>query len=95
VGTPILRSVVGWLRAGYPTDMPEHGYVPLVALLPHRLSSQQVAAVVAALTRGDVLPAGRVEIGVAVTGLTDALPVEEDVHRVCAALHRVGWPVVD
>ena len=30
---PFLDKVVGWLRAGYPTGVPEHDYIPLFAIL--------------------------------------------------------------
>ena len=29
-----LARPVTWLRAGYPKNAPEHGYVPLIALMP-------------------------------------------------------------
>ena len=28
-----LAKIVSWLRAGYPDGVPEHDYVPLIALL--------------------------------------------------------------
>ena len=30
---PVLNSIVGWLRTGYPHGVPEQDYVPLLALL--------------------------------------------------------------
>lgn len=48
---PVLSSIVGWLRAGYPDGVPEHDYVALLALLARRLTSDEVAAVAAELAR--------------------------------------------
>ena len=28
----VVARVVGWLRAGYPTGVPEHDYVPLLGI---------------------------------------------------------------
>lgn len=30
----MLNKIVGWFRAGYPTDAPQFGHVALVALCP-------------------------------------------------------------
>ena len=30
----MLNKIVGWVRAGYPTDAPQFGHVALVALCP-------------------------------------------------------------
>lgn len=37
-----LAKIVGWLRAGYPDGVPEHDYVPLVALLGSQLTDDEV-----------------------------------------------------
>jgi hypothetical protein len=34
----LLAKVVSWLRAGYPDGVPEHDYVPLIALLGSQLT---------------------------------------------------------
>ena len=48
---PVLNSIVGWLRAGYPSGVPDSDYIPLLALLARRLTSEEVAAVAAELGR--------------------------------------------
>jgi hypothetical protein len=48
---PVLNSIVGWLRAGYPSGVPESDYIPLLALLARRLTGEEVAAVAAELAR--------------------------------------------
>jgi hypothetical protein len=41
----MLTRVVAFLRAGYPDGVPAHDYIPLLALLRHRLSDDEVIAV--------------------------------------------------
>ncbi len=48
---PVLNSLVGWLRAGYPYGVPEADYIPLLALLARRLTSEEVGVVAAELGR--------------------------------------------
>jgi len=48
---PVLNSIVGWLRAGYPYGVPESDYIPLLALLARRLTSEEVSAVATELGR--------------------------------------------
>jgi hypothetical protein len=55
---PVLNSIVGWLRAGYPAGVPESDYIPLIALLSRRLTSDEVSAVAAELGR-QVEPVGQ------------------------------------
>ena len=90
-----LASVVGWLRAGYPDDVPEHDYVALVALLARRLSSDEVVAVAQALSEAGDTPIGNVDIGTLITKVTNELPRQEDVDRVRAKLALGGWPLAD
>lgn len=90
-----LTSVVGWLRAGYPDGVPEHDYLPLVAVLARRLSHDEVVAVADALSEAGDAPIGNVDIATLITKVTDELPREEDVDRVRARLAHGGWPLAD
>ena len=56
-GSPLAR-IVSWLREGYPGGVPEHDYLPLLALLERRLTRSEVKRVARALRRADVSPAG-------------------------------------
>ena len=86
-----LSSVVSWLRAGYPEGIPPTDTFPLLALLTRRLSNEEVVTVARELVqRGDF---DDVDIGVAISKLTDELPSEEDVERVRARLAAHGWPL--
>ena len=53
-----LARIVSWLREGYPGGVPEHDYLPLLALLERRLTRSEVKKVAKALRRADVSPAG-------------------------------------
>ncbi|GAA2105793.1 DUF3349 domain-containing protein [Microlunatus panaciterrae] len=92
---PLLSSIVGWLRAGYPEGVPENDYVPLVALLSRRLSADEVAAVAADLVEHGDLPIGNVDIAVIITKITNELPSETDIARVRSRLAAGGWPLAD
>ena len=88
-----LSSIVSWLRAGYPEGIPPTDTFPILALLTRRLSNDEVAAVTNELMqRGDF---DDIDIGVAISKLTDELPSEEDVERVRTRLAAHGWPLDD
>lgn len=101
---PVLNSIVGWLRAGYPYGVPDSDYVPLLALLARRLTSDEVTAVAAQLGResdasapseqpaadGGSVGVDRSDIGVLITKVTNELPREEDIDRVRSRLATAG-----
>ena len=72
--------VSSWLRTGYPAGLPDHDYLPLVALLRRRLSDEEVHAVSRLLAEGGTIAADRVDIGTAVAKVTSELP-SEDGHQ--------------
>jgi hypothetical protein len=86
-----VKSVVGWLRAGYPEGLPERDYIPLFALLARRLSEEEVAAVADALLQdGDI--GSSTAMRDAVEAVTHQPPLEADISRVEDRLAAVGWP---
>jgi hypothetical protein len=88
-----LTSIVSWLRAGYPEGIPPTDTFPLLALLTRRLSNDEVKIVAQELMqRGDF---DDIDIGVAISKLTDELPSEADVERVRTRLAAHGWPLDD
>ncbi|QKE82596.1 DUF3349 domain-containing protein [Arthrobacter sp. NEB 688] len=91
-GSPLAR-IVNWLREGYPGGVPEHDYVPLLALLERRLTRSEVKKVAKALRRADVSPAGPSDIAAAITEYTHADPSDKDLRRVRDQLAKKGWPV--
>lgn len=69
-------------RAGYPAAMPATGYVPLAALLPRRVSDDEITAITSELSifrRGSI---GKTDIEVAITRITDGMPSRDDIERV-------------
>jgi hypothetical protein len=91
-GGPVGK-VVDWLRAGYPTGVPDRDFVPLLALLRRRLSDDEVMLVARRLVETGAVADDRVDIGAAIAKVTEELPSEQDVERVRAALSDHGWPV--
>lgn len=91
-GSPLAR-IVSWLREGYPGGVPEHDYMPLLALLERRLTRSEVKKVAKALRRADVSPAGPRDIAAAITSYTHVEPSENDLRRVRDQLAKKGWPV--
>lgn len=89
---PLLSSVVGFLRAGYPEGIPIRDYIPLFALLARQLSSQEVVQVADALiASGD--PATGDAVREAIRAVTHQPILEQDIARVSAHLAAGGWPL--
>ena len=91
-GSPLAR-IVSWLREGYPAGVPEHDYLPLLALLERRLTRSEVKKIAKALRRADVSPAGPEEIAAAISAHTHTEPSDNDLRRVRDQLAKKGWPV--
>lgn len=88
-----LGRIVSWLREGYPGGVPDHDYIPLLALLERRLTRSEVKKVAKALRRDHVSPAGPEDIAAAITDLTRVEPSDEDLARVRERLAKKGWPL--
>jgi hypothetical protein len=90
---PVLASIVGWLRAGYPDGVPQQDYVPLFALLSRQLlTNAEVAQIAGELANGDD-PASAQAIRDAIETVTHEKPLDADVARVSARLAAGGWPL--
>ncbi|OBF81317.1 hypothetical protein A5791_06710 [Mycobacterium sp. 852002-51163_SCH5372311] len=83
-----VRSAVGFLRAGHPTGMP--GYVPLFALLPRRVSEDEITAIVWQLVANGRRRVDTADVGVEITRITQAMPLPDDVERVRRRLAGAG-----
>lgn len=88
----LLTRVVDWLRADYPSGLPDQDFVPLIALLRRRLTDDEVHTVATRLVDDGILPAERVDIGTAIVRVTSELPSEDDIARVQSFLREHGWP---
>ncbi len=81
-----VAGVVAFLRARYPSAAPSLGYAPLLALLPRRVSEDELSTITTALggrggravDRSDV----RVDIAVEITRVIHELPSLDDIARV-------------
>ncbi|MDT2009456.1 DUF3349 domain-containing protein [Rhodococcus opacus] len=92
---PLLTSIIGWLRAGYPQGVPETDYIPLIALLRRRLSDEEVREITTALVDQGDLPIGKPDIQTMITKVTNEMPLDTDVERVRAHLVAGGWAITD
>ncbi len=80
----VFRSIIEWLRAGYPDEAPRTGHSPLLALNgPIALTPGQTAQIVADLGEK---PTGPNDIGVAITKVTNQLPTPTQTRTVTRAL---------
>jgi hypothetical protein len=90
---PVLASIIGWLRAGYPEGVPQQDYIPLFALLAKQLlSNEEVAAIAEELANSDD-PASAQAVRDAIETVTHEQPLAADVARVSARLAAGGWPL--
>jgi hypothetical protein len=89
---PVLSSIVGWLRAGYPEGVPHVDYIPLFALLGSQLTDAEVAQIADELASFSD-PDSAQAIRAAIKTVTDQYPQESDVARVRARLAGGGWPL--
>lgn len=88
-----LGRIMAWLREGYPGGVPDHDYIPLLALLERRLTKSEVKQIARSLRRADVSPAGPEDIAAAITEYTLVEPRDADLRRVRNQLAKQGWPV--
>jgi len=84
-------SIVAFLRAGYPAGMPALGYVPLLALLPRRVSDDEIRLIISKLMPGR-RPVDNVDVGVEITRVTREMPSPDDIERVQRRLAATGSP---
>jgi hypothetical protein len=90
----VVNTVVDFLRAGYPTGVPEQDYVPLFALLRRRLTDEEVGQVADVLIADGCVASGQA-LHDAISGVTRDEPRAEDVARVRAHLAEAGWPLAN
>ncbi|WP_235522649.1 MULTISPECIES: DUF3349 domain-containing protein [unclassified Plantibacter] len=98
-GSGVVARVVGWLRAGYPTGVPEHDYVPLLGILRRSLTPEELDRVVDGLVveaeNADAVgePVGQDRLRARVEQLLLGPALPEDLVRVSARLASAGWPL--
>jgi hypothetical protein len=90
-----VASIIAFLRAGYPRDAPAVGYAPLLALVPRRISDDDVATITSTLIVRKRPSIDRAEtaadVGVEITRITGEMPSLVDIARVQHRLDALGW----
>jgi hypothetical protein len=89
---PVLSSIIGWLRAGYPEGVPDVDYVPLFALLASQLTDVEVAEIATEL-ENSTDPTSAEAIRQAIITVTNGKALDSDVARVRSRLASGGWPL--
>ena len=97
----LIERVVGWLRAGYPSGVPEQDYIPLLGILQRSLTPTELSQIVDELVAdsvrsggfGDTIDPAQARERVEQLLLGPALP--DDLVRVSARLAAAGWPLGD
>ena len=87
-----ISSVVAFFRAGYPDAAPRLGYVPLLALLPRRVSEDEIALLARKLAGSNRRRMDTADVGVEITRITDELPLPKDIERVQSRFSIIGGP---
>jgi hypothetical protein len=87
-----ISRFVAFLRAGYLDAAPRFGYAPLLALLPRRVSDDEIALLARKLTGSNRRRMDTADVGVEITRITDELPLPKDIERVRSRLSTIGGP---
>ena len=93
----LLRRILDWLTAGYPSGVPPTERYALIALLKRTLSDDDIRQIIARLTaeNSSALADGVIteeEIREMTGRVLDQPPSEEDINKVAARLAAAGWP---
>ena len=86
-----ISSIVAFLRAGYPTGTPPFGYVPLLALLPRRVSDDEISVIASKFEAPERGPVDNADVGVEIIRVTEEIPLPDDIERVQRRLTAIGW----
>jgi hypothetical protein len=89
---PALAKIIGWLRAGYPGGVPQRDYMPLLAVLRHHLTDDDVTLIAAELAFSSD-PESAAEIKRAASAITRSDVDDVDLARVRSRLAAGGWPL--
>lgn len=92
---PLISTVIGWLRNGYPDGVPPKDYFPLLAVLQRKLTDEEIREVVDALIADVSTPIEVEEIEETIVRLAGESPSDDDVRRVAVHLAAGGWPLAD
>ncbi|OBF14295.1 hypothetical protein A5730_02120 [Mycobacterium sp. ACS4054] len=85
-----VSSIVAFLRAGRPSGAPALGYSPLLALLPRRVSDDEITTIARKLLAPKPRSITNVDVGVEITRFTDQLPSVDEIERVQRRVKALG-----
>jgi Protein of unknown function (DUF3349) len=88
---PMLQKIVDFVRKGYPQGVPQHDYLPLLALLRRRLTDQEVASLADDLVLVGTGEQASAAIAEAIRNATHEPPSDADIERVRTLLKDAGW----
>ncbi len=90
-----LRRAIDWLRAGYPTGIPEQDYVALLGVLHRSLTEDEVSSIAQELAEhaAPEHPIAESDIRHLIATRAFEGASGEDVARVSARLAGGGWPL--
>ncbi len=93
-----LRSVLDWLRAGYPEGIPPKDHFALLSVLRRRLTDEDISEILdLSIATAHEHPQRHVDYDTLreiIAGVLHEEPTEADLERVTEQLVSGGWPVV-
>ena len=94
----LIRRILDWLTAGYPSGVPPTERYALIALLKRTLSDDDIRQIIARLTaeNSTALADGVItdeEIREMTARVLEQPPSDEDINKVSARLAAAGWPL--
>ncbi|MCK0090081.1 DUF3349 domain-containing protein [Rhodococcus sp. HNM0563] len=93
-----LRSVLDWLRAGYPEGIPPKDHFALLSVLRRRLTDEDIAEILElSVATAHEHPQRKVDYDTLrkiIAGVLNEQPTDDDIARVTEQLVAGGWPVV-
>ncbi|NLG55849.1 MAG: DUF3349 domain-containing protein [Rhodococcus sp.] len=92
-----VRSILDWLRAGYPEGIPHKDQIAVLEVLRRRLTAEEISQVVdLAIETADEAPGHVVDFDRVRSIISSVIleePSERDLLRVTETLTAAGWPV--
>lgn len=94
----LLRRILDWLTAGYPSGVPPTERYALIALLKRTLTDEDIQQIITRLTaENSAALADSVitdeEIREMTARVLEQPPSDEDINKVSARLAAAGWPL--
>lgn len=93
-----LRSVLDWLRAGYPEGIPPKDHFALLSVLRRKLTDEDISEILElSVATAHEHPQRHVDYDTLrqiIAGVLQEQPTDEDLERVTEQLVAGGWPVV-